>query len=139
MFDDIDNVLNEIRGIFVDILSKYNLDNSRLVKTAKFRHIGNGEVVIDMADYADYVDKGRGPGKPPPISSIIKFIERRGIRPPVGTNIEQLAYAISNSIGRRGIKQRPFLEKLQEEVHEILTRYYNEKIIELLKNKLKAK
>ena len=139
MFDDIDEVLNDLRETFVQILSKYDLDNSRLVKTAKFIHKGEGNVEIDMVDYAEYVDKGRKAGSPPPVNKIIKFIQRRGITPPSGTNVEQLAYAIAKSIGRRGVKARPFLELLQEEVSEILIRYYNEKIIEVLKKQLNAK
>lgn len=139
MFEDIDNVLKEIRDVFVQILSKYNLDNSRLVKNSKFIHTGDGNISIDMFDYANYVDSGRGPGSPPPIGSIIRFIQRKNITPPAGTNIEQLAYAIANSIGKRGIRARPFLEKLQEEINTILTRYYNEKVIEILKQKLNAK
>ena len=49
--------------------------------------------------YGLYVEKGRRPGKPPPVSAIEPWARRRGANP----------FLVARAIGRRGTKPRPFL------------------------------
>lgn len=49
--------------------------------------------------YGLYVEKGRRPGKPPPVAAIEPWARRRGANP----------FLVARAIGRRGTKPRPFL------------------------------
>lgn len=54
--------------------------------------------------YGLYVEKGRRPGKPPPpISAIRRWATRKGIP-------ESALYVLARSIGRKGIKARPYMQ-----------------------------
>jgi hypothetical protein len=46
-----------------------------------------------------YVERGRRPGKPPPVSAIAPWARRHGANP----------FLVARAIGRRGTKARPFL------------------------------
>lgn len=59
------------------------------------------ELVFFMADYGIYVDKGRKPGKMPPISKIEKWCRVKGIP-------EAAAFPIARKIGRFGIAPTNF-------------------------------
>lgn len=59
------------------------------------------EVEFEMADYGQFVDSGRRPGKQPPISSIQPWLAIRGI--PFSA-----AFPIARSIGLKGIPATPF-------------------------------
>ncbi len=49
--------------------------------------------------YGLYVEKGRGPGKPPPVGAVAGWAARKGINP----------YVLARAIGRRGTKPRPYM------------------------------
>ena len=49
--------------------------------------------------YGLYVEKGRRPGKPPPVAAVEPWARRRGANP----------FLVARAIGRRGTKPRPFL------------------------------
>jgi hypothetical protein len=52
---------------------------------------------IRGADYLEFVDRGRKPGKQPPLRAIQKWTKIKGINP-------KAAYPIARSIGENGIK-----------------------------------
>lgn len=70
---------------------------------------------INAEDYLQYVDKGRRPGKQPPISPIIKWMDVRKIkgRDKKGRFIkkEQAAFLIARAIGKKGIKPTNVIKK----------------------------
>jgi hypothetical protein len=49
--------------------------------------------------YGLYVERGRRPGKPPPVSAIGPWARRRGANP----------FLVARGIGRKGTRPRPFL------------------------------
>lgn len=49
--------------------------------------------------YGIYVEKGRGPGKAPPIGAIAGWAARHGINP----------YVLARSIARKGVRPRPYM------------------------------
>lgn len=49
--------------------------------------------------YGLFVEKGRRPGKPPPVAAIAPWARRHGVNP----------FLVARAIGRRGTKPRPFL------------------------------
>lgn len=59
------------------------------------------EVDFTMVDYGVYVDRGRRPGKQPPIGPIKEWARVRGLP-------ESIAFPVARTIGREGIAARPF-------------------------------
>src|SRR5215204_2985436 len=49
--------------------------------------------------YGLYVERGRRPGKPPPVSAVAAWARRHGVSP----------YLVARAIGRRGVRPAPFL------------------------------
>lgn len=49
--------------------------------------------------YGLYVERGRRPGKPPPVSAVAAWARRHGVSP----------YLVARAIGRKGVKAAPFL------------------------------
>ena len=67
------------------------------------------QLVRRMLAYGNYVDQGigRGPGKQPPVRDIMDWIQLKKIPVPANLTIESFAFAIANSIGKRGTNPRP--------------------------------
>lgn len=61
------------------------------------------DIEFSMVDYGQFVDKGRKPGKQPPISSISKWLAIKGIP-------QKFAFPIARKIGLKGIKPTPFFD-----------------------------
>lgn len=123
-------LLNMMGKEFVDDLKKElkilnkdatgNLINSLNYKVSEI----NNEWYIEIisADYLIYVDKGRKPGKRPPIKDIKPWVEARGIKIPKlkGGFItsESAAYIIAKSIGDKGIKPLNFIQRVQTDLFQ---------------------
>lgn len=70
---------------------------------------------ISMPGYAIFVDKGRRPGKMPPLKNISDWCDSRGID-------NKFAYPIARKIGLEGIPERPFLHIFKDKVPELVAR-----------------
>ena len=82
-----------------------------------------GSVSIYLPDHYEFIDEGRRPGKRPPVRAIIDWIREDRIIIPSGMKINQFAFLVARSIGRRGIKPRPFADVLADEITEIIADY----------------
>lgn len=87
------------------------------------------EVTLTLQDYWKYIEKGRKPGKFPPVGAILNWISVKPIipRPMENGNLpspNQLAYLIGRKIEQEGIEPHPALMTTQEE----LDRIYHEKL-----------
>lgn len=71
---------------------------------AKKRAGGTYELIIDYVYYGLFVDKGRNPGKQPPLDDIREWCRLKGIP-------EEAAYPIARKIGKKGYKGKPFTGK----------------------------
>lgn len=85
--------------------------------------VKNGQVVLSIlgASYLDYVDKGRRPGKMPPIAPIKEWCKVKGIP-------ESAAFPIAKNIGKFGVPPTNFFtisvtrraKSLQKKIEEAI-------------------
>ena len=72
------------------------------------------KVIMKIEDYFKYIESGRRPGRRmPPVQPILDWTIKKRIKP-LDKNIKQktLAYIIAKSIGKKGIKPVPMLDKV---------------------------
>jgi hypothetical protein len=87
-----------------------------------------------MEDYALFVDGGRKRGKRPPVANIEQWILDKGIQTRTSktqneaTTRHNMAVAIANAIGRRGIKPTKFIRNV-----------WNEQLLNGISNELATK
>jgi hypothetical protein len=55
--------------------------------------------IAPSVNYGLWAEKGRGPGKPPPVAAIAPWARRHGMDP----------YILARSIGRKGTRGKPFM------------------------------
>lgn len=88
--------------------------DSDLYKNLQVRATHDGDLVFDLMlnDYLVYIESGRRKGaKFPPVEPIIRWAKKRGI-PTDNSTI----YLIRRAISRDGIRPRPFLQYIFEEI-----------------------
>ena len=121
-------VLNEFADAFIQN-ARNNLDANQSNDTYNLYNsfekvIEVGEdyftVSISLADYWQYVENGRGPGKFPPVDKIKEWIEVKPINPTPLSNgktpsVEQLSFLISRKIANEGTEGKPFFEPAKEQ------------------------
>jgi hypothetical protein len=94
---------------------------------------------VSMLKYGFWVDNGakRGPGKPPPVSSILEWIKEKGIRPQGKITQIGLAYMIARSIGAKGQrfkKPKPFIQSsLLSALDENMKNIANKGAVDIMK------
>jgi hypothetical protein len=135
---DINILLETLRQSFITIMTKYDLDKSDLVKKSRFVY-KDGLISILMDDYSEYIDKGRRRGKMPPVKDIITWIRTSAINVPLGLTVEDFAWAVSKSISNKGIKAKPFIEQLNDEVNDLTLKYMFNQVNENIKKTFKIK
>ena len=79
------------------------------------------------AAYAIYAEKGRGPGKAPPVGSLDGWIQRV-LRP--GKNLKGIAYVIGQKIAKYGIKPKWFLRDAFRDHKDEFVRLHRKGIVE---------
>ena len=78
------------------------VSTGRLYQTMSYQVNADLTVSFSFEDYAFYVDKGRKPGKQPPLDSIKAWCRVRNIP-------ESAAFPIARKIGRDGIRPTNFI------------------------------
>lgn len=121
-------VLNEFADAFIENArnnleanqsnASYNLYNS----FEKVIEVGEDyfKVSISLADYWQFLERGRGPGKFPPVDKIKEWIEVKPVNPTPLSNgktpsVEQLSFLISRKIANEGTEGKPFFEPAKEQ------------------------
>lgn len=113
----LDKASRRLREITIDELFTKNLNaTGNLVQSIQYvaEPTPTGQALfLEMEEYGFILDSGRGPAKSQGSQSwrpsLIKWIQARNIRPRPGITVEQLSYAIYNSINKKGYKAKPFI------------------------------
>lgn len=90
------------------------LINSQIYNTLSVKATNNGDLIFDIIlnDYLVYIENGRRKGaKMPPIEPIVRWAKSKGI-PTDNSTI----YLIRRAIARDGVKARPFMAHVMEEM-----------------------
>jgi len=99
----------------------------------------NITISVQMLKYGFWVDNGamRGPGKPPPVSSILEWIKEKRIRPQGKITQIGLAYLIARSIGAKGQrfkKPKPFIQSsLRSALNDNMQNIVNKGAVDIMK------
>ena len=106
------------------------LVNSNIYKTLSVKATNDGDLIFDIIlnDYLVFIESGRRKGaKMPPVEPIVRWARSKGI-PTDNSTI----YLIRRAISRDGIKPRPFMEHVLEEID----REWDEQLADELFNKI---
>lgn len=92
------------------------LEKSIQVKSVSY-DITNNKVQINIPEYTKYIESGRKRrAKKVPISIILKQLKRKNVTPS-----NSIAFAIQNSIYKKGIIARPFIDRAVKEAQNAIT------------------
>lgn len=84
--------------------------------------------------YAEYVEKGRGKGKMPPVDEIYQWLYKKKVMPG-GKSVEagrrSMAWAIAKHMAEWGSEAHPFLKPAYEEHRLQIARFMQQKINEV--------
>lgn len=90
------------------------LINSQIYNTLSVKATNDGDLIFDIIlnDYLVYIESGRRKGaKMPPVEPIVRWCKQKGI-PTDNSTI----YLIRRAISRDGIKARPFMAHVMDEI-----------------------
>jgi len=116
----LDRATDRLRELTINELFEENANaTGTLAKSIKYigkpQREGKTTISLEMEDYGFILDSGRGgattKGSQPWQPKLIQWIRAKGIQPKPGVTIEQLSFAIYNSINRKGYKAKPFVDE----------------------------
>ena len=125
------NVVQFLNDFGKELADKYKrnlvnddaIDTSKLLNSIKYIFNNNNtsfEISMEMAEYWKYVESGRKSGKFPPISAIREWVKVKPVIPrPYNGKLpteNQLAFLISRSISKKGIRPRPIFNDSLDDV-----------------------
>lgn len=149
-FNQLKKMVNQVGKDLVieltnELLKADKKASGKLINSLKYEVIevlGNLMIRLKAETYLTFVDQGRKPGKMPPISPIMKWIDIRGIKPRSGQSKSGLAFAIAKSIGRKGIKPTYVIKKAKDNImaakKEILAKAAQKDVMDALNKILKT-
>lgn len=133
-WNHLEQVLNDFADRFIE-LARQNLTNNQSNAShelynslEKIIEIGEDHysVKISLADYWEFLEHGRGPGKFPPPPAIQNWIEVKPVTPVPGVDgktptVQQLSFLIGRKIAREGTEPKPFFEPAKQQVLQELS------------------
>lgn len=108
--------------------------DSELYKTLQVKSRNDGDIVYDLMlnDYLVFIESGRRAGaKFPPVEPIVRWARKRGI-PKDNSTI----FLIRRAISRDGIKPRPFLSYIFEEMDDRWDSTWADKIFDKIMERI---
>ena len=115
----IERTTDRLRELTINELFEQNANaTGQLAQSIKYVPVsadgGNTAIAIEMEEYGFILDSGRGGAQRESGQSwqpkLVSWIKAKGIKPKPGVTVEQLSYAIYNSINRKGYKAKPFID-----------------------------
>lgn len=113
-------IIDEIKK---NLIKEDKIATGKLIKSLDYRTLRTVEgwtIQILGEKYLEFVDKGRKPGKQPPIGPILKWIQAKPIKF-VGKTDKQMAFIIARSIGKKGIVPTNVINKSVKKILDNLT------------------
>lgn len=109
------------------------LKDSLLSKEVQASVTVGDNIVIEVLlnNYVEYVEKGRAPGKMPPISALREWAIARNI-----PDDNDTLYAIANAIKRDGYEGRPIVATLEKEIENRFENEWYDKLFEAMTTEL---
>ena len=107
-----------IDEIKMRLVQEGKVSSGRLLNSLSYNTIQSIEgwtIEILAEKYLEFVDRGRKPGKMPPIGDIQKWVIQKPVKF-VGKTDSQTAFIIAKSIGRRGIVPTNIIQKSIDKV-----------------------
>jgi hypothetical protein len=97
---------------------------------------GNQVIVVDFAPYPYWywVNEGRRPGKYPPLSTMLSWVQSKPALTSPDLSIKQRAFLAGRSIAKYGIFQTSFIQKGFKEAEQKIEYYLGEYAKEYLTN-----
>lgn len=120
-------------GEMKSILARNKMGRSNIYKQIKLKILrknGSFEVTTQLPMYAIYVDKGRRPGKQPPLNIIKAWCKRKVIS-------QGAAFPIARKIGKKGLPATNFMDplrQLKELINELKNKTIEASIQEIREN-----
>ena len=110
------------------------LDTGRLYNSIDvyFQPSKEGELrlVVEAAPYWNYVEFGRKPGKYPPLSAMLSWVQSKPALSSPELSLEQRAFLAGRSIAKYGIYPTPFIKKGFEEAETKIKDYLGQWAVE---------
>lgn len=101
-------------------MAAVRLSGSNLERTMDVK-VTNDRLELFLADYWRYLEDGRRPlSRKVPIDALLKWVKRAGLTLTPGQSNISLAYAVQQSIYKRGLKPRPFFQKAVDDVESLI-------------------
>ena len=131
------DLLKDLTKVTLIAMEQQGVDkNSKLSKSVNYAVI-NDSIQLEVAYYYHYVSSGRKRGiKKVPITALIQYIKDKGISPRSGQTINQLAFAIQNSIYRQGINPKNFEDKVSDNALDVASEGLAEGLAESIADEL---
>lgn len=93
----------DLSFIAMEFLKMVGKDLDKHTSEKSYVEMGVGSVTLFTPSHIQFAAYGRGPGKKPPLDPILKWVKREGIIFS-GTDARGTAFAIQNSISKKGTK-----------------------------------
>lgn len=107
------DLIPQLNKITIEYMTRTGIEkSSKLSKSVGFETTDKG-IRLVANNYWYYASYGRRPRvRKVPISALIDYIKDYGIQPRGGQSINQLAFAIQNSIYKQGINPKRYADKI---------------------------
>lgn len=130
---DIMEIVRAVMESSVGINQKVGVNtlvNSDIYNTLIVKATNNGDLIFDIIlnDYLEFIEKGRRKGaKMPPVEPIVRWAKSKGI-PTDNSTI----FLIRRAISRDGIRPRPFMATVLEEVDRNWNKQWADEIFNVI-------
>jgi len=124
MQPDLDKLRKTLKVLLEKTLKDTNLQNTSIADrtTIQIDFSNNLDINVTLPQYSVFVDKGRkAKATPPPVAPILKWMKEKGIGNDLG-----IAFAISKSIGKKGIQPRPFISRFNNDLDAFINAYLDD-------------